>query len=55
MTWCGLQTYQDLKGPLHVAHVKDISIMVFRRDSKVVGFHGIPGDAVCWEVEDGAV
>lgn len=51
----GMRTYQDLQGPLHVAHVKDVSVMVFRRHGKVIRFHWVPGEAVGGEVEDSAV
>ena len=37
------------------AHVEDVSVVVFGRDSEVVGLHRIPGDAICWEVEHSAV
>ena len=49
------ETYQDLQRTLHVAHVEYVSIVVFRSNGEVVGFHRIPGDAVRGEVEHSAV
>jgi len=49
------ETYQDLQRTLHVAHVENVSVVVFRSNGEVVGFHRIPGDAVRGEVEHSAV
>ena len=50
-----LGAYQDLQCALHVAHVKDVSVVVFGSNSKVVGFHRVPGQAVGREVENGSM
>ena len=49
------RTYQNLQSPLHVTHVEDVSVVIFRGNSKVVSFHWVPGNAVCRKIKDSAV
>jgi len=47
--------FENVEGAVHLAHVKDVDVVVFVCDSEVEGFHGVPGDLVGGEGEHGFV
>lgn len=45
--------FEDVEGAGHLAGVEDVDVVVFVGDGEVEGFHGVPGDGVGGQGEDG--